>query len=171
MQWELTGNSLGVHRRNRETRYEHARRSPEEDCKSHHKNVGDYRIGRMVVPSSPSFRAAPSVGPPRLMVVPPRPTIIIKGLAKVKSKHRARVRTMQLGTHWSALGACQDGAREFVGRRPRLAGRLSRVAERLAGSWKGLDDAVGAHRVFVRISPKASGRSLGTRQEITGGGP
>ncbi|RWW42973.1 hypothetical protein BHE74_00051419 [Ensete ventricosum] len=54
MQWELTGNSLGVHRRNREARYEHAGRSPEEDCKTHHKNVGDYRIGRkilMVVPS------------------------------------------------------------------------------------------------------------------------
>ncbi|RWV94362.1 hypothetical protein GW17_00043107 [Ensete ventricosum] len=47
MQWELTGNSLGVHRRNREARYEHAGRSPEEDCKTHHKNVGDYRIGRI----------------------------------------------------------------------------------------------------------------------------
>ncbi|RWW11342.1 hypothetical protein GW17_00025053 [Ensete ventricosum] len=30
------------------------------------------------------------------------------------------------------LGACQDGAREFVGRRPRLTERLSRVAEKLA---------------------------------------
>ncbi|RRT54507.1 hypothetical protein B296_00019820 [Ensete ventricosum] len=85
MQWELTGNSLGVHRRNREARYEHAGRSPEEDRKTHHKNAGDYRIGRtivipprpVVVPSSLSFRAAPSVGPPRLMVVPPRPTVVL----------------------------------------------------------------------------------------------
>ncbi|RZS23946.1 hypothetical protein BHM03_00056960 [Ensete ventricosum] len=50
---------------------------------------------------------------------------------------------MQLRTSneciWSLLGvsrACQDGVREFARRRPRLAGRLSRVAEKLAGSIK-----------------------------------
>ncbi|RZR95246.1 hypothetical protein BHM03_00024083 [Ensete ventricosum] len=53
-------------------------------------------------------------------------------LARVKSKHRAEVRTMRLGTRLECIGSsqrvsvvCQDGAREFVGRRSRLAGRLS----------------------------------------------
>ncbi|RZS10576.1 hypothetical protein BHM03_00041825 [Ensete ventricosum] len=32
-------------------------------------------------------------------------------------------------------GDCHDNAREFARRRPRLAGRLSRVAEKLVGSW------------------------------------
>ncbi|RWW07656.1 hypothetical protein GW17_00028950 [Ensete ventricosum] len=32
-------------------------------------------------------------------------------------------------------GDCHDDAREFARRRPRLAGRLSRVAEKLVGSW------------------------------------
>ncbi|RRT67147.1 hypothetical protein B296_00022909 [Ensete ventricosum] len=68
-------------------------------------------------------------------------------------------------------GACQDGVREFVERRPRLVGRLSGVAEKLAGSWEGLDDAVGARREFARTSPKVSGRSIGTRREIAGGRP
>ncbi|RWW02418.1 hypothetical protein GW17_00034495 [Ensete ventricosum] len=50
---------------------------------------------------------------------------------------------MRLGTHLECVrsssrvsGACQDGVREFVRRRPRLVGRLSRVAERLAESWE-----------------------------------
>ncbi|RWW82053.1 hypothetical protein BHE74_00009507 [Ensete ventricosum] len=50
---------------------------------------------------------------------------------------------MRLGTHLECagslhrvLGACQDGVREFAGRRPRLAGRLSGVAEKLTGSRK-----------------------------------
>ncbi|RWV90314.1 hypothetical protein BHE74_00019445 [Ensete ventricosum] len=47
-------------------------------------------------------------------------------------------------------GACQDGAREFGRRRPRLAERLSVVAEKLAESWEGLDDADGARLEFVR---------------------
>ncbi|RWV80327.1 hypothetical protein BHE74_00042117 [Ensete ventricosum] len=37
---------------------------------------------------------------------------------------------------WSSLrvsGVCQDGTRKFARRRPRLAGRLSGVAEKLAG--------------------------------------
>ncbi|RWW06540.1 hypothetical protein GW17_00030124 [Ensete ventricosum] len=68
-------------------------------------------------------------------------------------------------------GVCQDSAREFTGRRLRLTERLSRVAERLAGSWEGLDDMVGARWEFARTSPKVSGRSLGTRREIAEGGP
>ncbi|RWW39978.1 hypothetical protein BHE74_00054639 [Ensete ventricosum] len=47
-------------------------------------------------------------------------------------RHRARVRMIQLGTRLECvvslprvLGACQDGTREFAGRRPRLTGRLS----------------------------------------------
>ncbi|RRT63429.1 hypothetical protein B296_00026794 [Ensete ventricosum] len=38
-----------------------------------------------------------------------------------------------------ALEICQDSAREFAGRRSRLAGRLSGVAEMLVKSWKGLE--------------------------------
>ncbi|RWW06585.1 hypothetical protein GW17_00030078 [Ensete ventricosum] len=48
---------------------------------------------------------------------------------------------MWLGTHLECVGssprvsgACQDDAREFTGRRLRLVGRLSRVAERLIGN-------------------------------------
>ncbi|RZR90552.1 hypothetical protein BHM03_00018450 [Ensete ventricosum] len=69
--------------------------------------------------------------------------ITIRGLAKVKSKHLAGVRTMRLGTHLECIEssprvsvACQDGAREFAGRRPRLTIRLSGVAERLPGVGK-----------------------------------
>ncbi|RZS25412.1 hypothetical protein BHM03_00058608 [Ensete ventricosum] len=106
------------------------------------------------------------------------------------SKHRAGVRTMRLATRLECIGssprvseACQDGTREFTGRKPRLVGRLSGVAERLTGSWEGLEvdlfnhDGVkelqirhepkiklrhrakdwtmwvGAHRVFARNSP------------------
>ncbi|RRT48128.1 hypothetical protein B296_00022792 [Ensete ventricosum] len=82
---------------------------------------------------------------------------------------------MQLGTRLECVGssprvsgACQDGGREFTGRRPRLAGRLSRVGERLVGS---LGDAMGARQEFARTSSKVSGRSLGTRLEIAGGRP
>ncbi|RZS22475.1 hypothetical protein BHM03_00055266 [Ensete ventricosum] len=62
------------------------------------------------------------------------------------SMHRARVQTIQLGTHQECVrnsprvsGVYQDGVREFTERRPRLAERLSGVAERLAGSWEGLE--------------------------------
>ncbi|RRT35993.1 hypothetical protein B296_00029239 [Ensete ventricosum] len=48
---------------------------------------------------------------------------------------------MQLGTRQECIGSLprvsgvyQDGAREFARRRPRLAGRLSGVAEKLAGN-------------------------------------
>ncbi|RWV93808.1 hypothetical protein GW17_00043707 [Ensete ventricosum] len=47
---------------------------------------------------------------------------------------------MRLGTHQECVGSssrvsgvCQDGTREFVRRRSRLVGRLSGVAEKLAG--------------------------------------
>ncbi|RWV92526.1 hypothetical protein GW17_00045087 [Ensete ventricosum] len=53
---------------------------------------------------------------------------------------------MRLGTRLECVGssprvsgACQDGAREFVGRRAKLVERLSRVAERLVGSWEVAD--------------------------------
>ncbi|RRT43451.1 hypothetical protein B296_00044329 [Ensete ventricosum] len=53
------------------------------------------------------------------------------------------MRTMWLGIHLECVegsprvsGDCKDGAREFTGRRPRLARRLSGVAEKLAGSWE-----------------------------------
>ncbi|RWV89224.1 hypothetical protein BHE74_00052089 [Ensete ventricosum] len=50
---------------------------------------------------------------------------------------------MQLGARLECVGsssrvseACQDGVMEFAERRPRLTRRLSRVAEKLAGSWE-----------------------------------
>ncbi|RWW00091.1 hypothetical protein GW17_00036967 [Ensete ventricosum] len=71
---------------------------------------------------------------------------------------------MRLGTYLECIGSslrvsgvCQDGTREFVEKRPRLAERLSGVAKRLV---KSLDDAVGARWKFARTSPKVSGRSL-----------
>ncbi|RWV79810.1 hypothetical protein GW17_00059002 [Ensete ventricosum] len=55
--------------------------------------------------------------------------------------HRAQIQIMRLGTRQECVGSsprvsgvCQDGAREFAGRRPRLARRLSGVADKLAGS-------------------------------------
>ncbi|RZS25004.1 hypothetical protein BHM03_00058159 [Ensete ventricosum] len=62
---------------------------------------------------------------------------------------------MRLETHQECIGSsprisgvCQDSVREFARRRPRLTGRLSGVAEKLA--WKS---------------------SLGIRREITGRRP
>ncbi|RWV96542.1 hypothetical protein GW17_00040728 [Ensete ventricosum] len=59
-------------------------------------------------------------------------------------RHRAKLRTMRLGTHLECVGsspkvsgACHDDTREFAGRRSRLAERLSGIAEKLAESWKG----------------------------------
>ncbi|RRT85162.1 hypothetical protein B296_00008956 [Ensete ventricosum] len=49
---------------------------------------------------------------------------------------------MRLGTRLEYVGSllrvsgdCQDGAKEFIGRRSRLIERLSRVAERLTGRF------------------------------------
>ncbi|RWV88342.1 hypothetical protein GW17_00049581 [Ensete ventricosum] len=61
---------------------------------------------------------------------------------------------MRLGTRQEYIGSsprvsrvCQDGAREFNRRRPRLVGRLSGVAEKLVGR---LDDVEGARWEFAR---------------------
>ncbi|RZS21766.1 hypothetical protein BHM03_00054448, partial [Ensete ventricosum] len=79
--------------------------------------------------------------------------------------HWAEVQTVRLGTRQECVksllrvsGACLDRAREFARRRLRLAGRLSGVAERLAGSWGGLDDVVGAHRKFARRFTEGIGK-------------
>ncbi|RWW58226.1 hypothetical protein BHE74_00034930 [Ensete ventricosum] len=89
---------------------------------------------------------------------------------------------MRLGTRQECVGSssrvsgvCQDGAREFTRRRPRLAGRLSGEAEKLAGTdglrsslgiGLGLDNAVGSHRSSLGDSLKGLRSSLGTRREI-----
>ncbi|RRT48855.1 hypothetical protein B296_00018542 [Ensete ventricosum] len=73
---------------------------------------------------------------------------------------------MWLGTHQECVGSSpkvsgvyQDGAREFARRRPRLVGRLSRVAEKFAGNngprssldiGPGLDDTVGPRWEFAK---------------------
>ncbi|RWW75862.1 hypothetical protein BHE74_00016088 [Ensete ventricosum] len=51
---------------------------------------------------------------------------------------RLGTRLEYVGSSPRVSGACQDGTREFDGRRLRLAERLSGVAERLAGSWEGI---------------------------------
>ncbi|RRT59305.1 hypothetical protein B296_00043250 [Ensete ventricosum] len=43
-----------------------------------------------------------------------------------------RTRLECVGSSPRVSGACQDSAREFIGRRPRLTGRLSGVAKKLA---------------------------------------
>ncbi|RWW06439.1 hypothetical protein GW17_00030234 [Ensete ventricosum] len=49
-------------------------------------------------------------------------------------------------------GACQDGVREFVRRRPRLTGRLSGIAQKLLGSskrsWTAQADGCTTHTLF-----------------------
>ncbi|RRT72421.1 hypothetical protein B296_00026716 [Ensete ventricosum] len=63
---------------------------------------------------------------------------------------------MGLGTHLQCigssprvLGACQDGAREFARRRPRLTRRLLGEAEKYAGSWEGLSPKPAATMVLA----------------------
>ncbi|RWW61159.1 hypothetical protein BHE74_00031807 [Ensete ventricosum] len=98
---------------------------------------------------------------------------------------------MHLGTYQECVGSsprvsgvCQDGAKEFAKRRPRLTGRLSGVAEKLVESRNGLtmvgskklqlddgpssDDAVGSRRKFARRFTEGTGSSLGTQREIAG---
>ncbi|RWW45451.1 hypothetical protein BHE74_00048702, partial [Ensete ventricosum] len=67
--------------------------------------------------------------------------------------HWAEVQTVRLGTRQECVksllrvsGACLDRAREFARRRLRLAGRLSGVAERLAGSWGEEEEGAAAGR-------------------------
>ncbi|RWV94574.1 hypothetical protein GW17_00042876 [Ensete ventricosum] len=76
-----------------------------------------------------------------------------------------------IGSSPRVLGVYQDGVREFARRRPRLIGRLSGVAEKLARSWEGLDDAEGAHREFARRFTERIGKltrnTSGDRQRKT----
>ncbi|RWV81582.1 hypothetical protein GW17_00056979 [Ensete ventricosum] len=81
---------------------------------------------------------------------------------------------MWLGTRLECVGslprvsgACQDGAREFAERRPRLAERLSGVTENLTESWEGLDDAMRAHREFDEGIGKIARNTLGDRKRKT----
>ncbi|RWW20065.1 hypothetical protein GW17_00015843 [Ensete ventricosum] len=86
---------------------------------------------------------------------------------------------MHLGTYQECVGSsprvsgvCQDGAKEFAKRRPRLTGRLSGVAEKLVESRNddgpSSDDAVGSRRKFARRFTEGTGSSLGTQREIAG---
>ncbi|RWW48929.1 hypothetical protein BHE74_00044963 [Ensete ventricosum] len=97
---------------------------------------------------------------------------------------------MRLGTHLECIGSsprvsgvCQDGAREFTGRRPGLTGRLSGKAEKLVRSWEGLEvrtmqweltgSSLGVHRRNQEARWEHAGRSLEedrkTRCKNTGG--
>ncbi|RWV98618.1 hypothetical protein GW17_00038527 [Ensete ventricosum] len=115
-----------------------------------------------------------------------RMTLQIEGYDKFNVKGWPRlspyIKSMHLGTRQECVGSsprvsrvCQDGAREFAKRRPRLDERLSMVAEKLAGN-DGPRQSQASGRVrtmrwdLVRSSlgdsPKESGSSLGTRREI-----
>ncbi|RRT50695.1 hypothetical protein B296_00047622 [Ensete ventricosum] len=74
-----------------------------------------------------------------------RENSIVRGLAKVKSRHQAGANTMRLetcleciGSIPKVLGAFQDGTKEFTGRRLRLVGRLLGIAEKLVGRVRSL---------------------------------
>ncbi|RWW55069.1 hypothetical protein BHE74_00038313 [Ensete ventricosum] len=97
--------------------------------------------------------------------------------------HRAQIQIMRLGTRLECVGSsprvsgvCQDGAREFAGRRSRLVRRLSGVADRLAGSWEGLEVDVfgrcdesspGVRQDFIEGIGKIARNMLGDRQRKT----
>ncbi|RRT67894.1 hypothetical protein B296_00005859 [Ensete ventricosum] len=75
---------------------------------------------------------------------------------------RLETRLEGIGSPSRVLGACQDGVREFIGRRPRLTGRLSRVVERrfVEGIRKLVRNTSGDHqkktkRLIARI-PEAA---------------
>ncbi|RZR95352.1 hypothetical protein BHM03_00024186 [Ensete ventricosum] len=72
---------------------------------------------------------------------------------------------MRLGTHLECVRSlsrvpriCQDGTMEFAGRRPRLIGRLSEVAEKLVRSWEDMDpgSSLGIGPRFGRCSGSIS---------------
>ncbi|RWW02390.1 hypothetical protein GW17_00034521 [Ensete ventricosum] len=87
---------------------------------------------------------------------------------------------MRLGTHLECVGslprvsgAYQHGTMEFTGRRPRLAGRLSGIAERLAGSWEGIGKIArntprDRRRMTMRLAAGNAGgcRIMGVRSSI-----
>ncbi|RWV81456.1 hypothetical protein GW17_00057125 [Ensete ventricosum] len=71
---------------------------------------------------------------------------------------------MRLGTRLECVGSsprvsgvCQDGAREFAGRRPRPTGRLSGVVEWLVRSWEVRTMRLGTRLKYVKSSPRVSG--------------
>ncbi|RZR83591.1 hypothetical protein BHM03_00010213 [Ensete ventricosum] len=67
-----------------------------------------------------------------------------------------------VGSSPRVLGVCQDGAREFAGRRPRLTRRLSGVAERLTGSW----EAYRGYPEFAGRRPRLAGRLSGVAERL-----
>ncbi|RWV79997.1 hypothetical protein GW17_00058794 [Ensete ventricosum] len=80
---------------------------------------------------------------------------------------RLKTRLECIGSPPRVSGVCQDSTREFTGRRPRLARRLSGVAEKLAVSWK-----VGTRREFARRFVerigKLDGNTSGDRRQKAG---
>ncbi|RWW46705.1 hypothetical protein BHE74_00047350, partial [Ensete ventricosum] len=79
--------------------------------------------------------------------------------------------SIRLGTRQECVGSsprisgvCQDGAREFARRRPRLAGRLSGVAEKLAGRLT----MTGATERFAEGIGKLTVNTSGDRRKKTG---
>ncbi|RWV89250.1 hypothetical protein BHE74_00042276 [Ensete ventricosum] len=78
---------------------------------------------------------------------------------------RLEIRQECVGSSLRVSRACQDGAREFAGRRPRLTEKLSGVAEILAGSWDGLVMDVLFARRFAKGIRKLAGNTKGDCRE------
>ncbi|RWW17806.1 hypothetical protein GW17_00018243 [Ensete ventricosum] len=78
------------------------------------------------------------------------------GLSPCIKSMRLETRQERVGSSLRVSGVCQDDAREFAKRRPRLTGRLSGVAKKLVGSRD--DDAVGSRRKFARRFAEGIGK-------------
>ncbi|RRT50150.1 hypothetical protein B296_00050505 [Ensete ventricosum] len=83
---------------------------------------------------------------------------------------RLGTRQVCVGSSLRVSGVCHDGTREFAKRRPRLAKRLSGVAEKLIGNdgpryslgiGPSSDDVVGSCRKFARRFAKGIGKLTG----------
>ncbi|RZS05316.1 hypothetical protein BHM03_00035812 [Ensete ventricosum] len=68
-----------------------------------------------------------------------RDEITIRGLAKVKSRHRTGVQTMQLGTRLECVGSLPGWRKGVRRKKTEIYQKIVGVAERLFGSWEGLE--------------------------------
>ncbi|RWW11568.1 hypothetical protein GW17_00024816 [Ensete ventricosum] len=87
--------------------------------------------------------------------------LLQSGLAKVKSMHRVDAIGNSPGVRQKLTrvsGVCQDDARVFAKRRPKLIERLSGIAEKLTESWDSSDNVVGSHRKFARRFAEGIGK-------------
>ncbi|RRT68101.1 hypothetical protein B296_00038624 [Ensete ventricosum] len=61
-------------------------------------------------------------------------------------------------------GACQDGAREFVRRRPRLTGRLSGIAQKLLGIGIGKVKGITFPEILAVVPPVSDSCTIAAQE-------